>query len=420
MKAKNLWIRIGWTVAGLALAAGCTDMSAGPTTDTSTLQCMDAIRCVEVRAGEPIEIAAMVVLSGSTAFLGQDQVGAIEIALHDFGDILGHDIVLQKEDALCSAEGGQTAAQRIAANPAVVGILGTACSSAATAALPIVSEAGLSMIAASTTSPTLTEPERTAGGVWQPGYYRTAHNDLFLGRMTAEFAYRELGARSLATIHDGSPYANKMQEVVVTVFQELGGIVTHQGAVNVGDTDMRSLLTEIASTAPDILFFPIFQPEGNLVAVQAREVPGLENTTLMGAAALFSKDFPVNTGQAAIGMYLPGPLVQNAAYDALLAQWEDLHGGSPPAGYHAHMYDAATLLLHAVASVAQTDAQDNLLIGLQAIRTHLNGVADFDGITGRLTCSPTGDCATGEALAMYRIDAEHVDGIWPPVAVYRP
>ena len=52
------------------------------------------------------------------------------------------------------------------------------------------------------------------------------------------------------------------------VFEELGGTVTFQGAVNVGDTDMRAVLTSAAADTPDALYFPIFEPEGNFIVQQ--------------------------------------------------------------------------------------------------------------------------------------------------------
>src|SRR5690606_16382684 len=133
--------------------------------------------------------------------------------------------------------------------------------------------AGLSMISSSNTAPSLTNPDPASGGIWMPGYYRTAHNDLFQGRVAADFVFNELGATTLATIHDGSPYADGLQQVAADRFAELGGEVTFQGAVNVGDTDMRPILTELAANPPDVLYFPIFEPEGNLLASQAKEIP---------------------------------------------------------------------------------------------------------------------------------------------------
>ena len=135
----------------------------------------------------------MLTISGATAFLGEDSLGGIEIAIDERGELLGHDIELVGEDSLCNSEGGQTAATKITADDSILGIVGTTCSGSASAALPIVSEAGMFMISASNTDPRLTDDDTEAGGLWMPGYYRTAHNDIFQGRIAAEFLFNELG-----------------------------------------------------------------------------------------------------------------------------------------------------------------------------------------------------------------------------------
>jgi branched-chain amino acid transport system substrate-binding protein len=399
--------------AGSEAAAGA---AAGDAT------CEDELGCVEVLPGDPIKLAGMLTISGATAFLGEDSRGGMEIAVADRGQVLGRDVDLQIEDSLCSAEGGQTAAQKLASDPTVVGIVGTNCSSAAAAALPIISGAGLSIVSPSNTGPTLTSDDTEAGGIWQPGYYRTAHNDLFQGRVAAEFILNELGATSLATIHDGSPYAEGLATVAAGVFAELGGEVTFEGAVNVGDTDMRPILTEIASNPPAALYFPVFEPESNFIAAQAKEIAGLEDTILMSADGSLVDSFPENSGEAAVGMFLSGPYLDpnDTAYSEFLAKWEETFGGTPPSGFHAHAYDATNMLLDAVEAVGQETADGTLLVGRQALRDQLSAIADYSGLTGTLTCGATGDCATGEALGIYEVTQAEVDGNWPPPVVYTP
>ncbi len=398
------------------LATACAVIPVSPASEEA-LECRDTLGCSEIDRDEPILIASTLVLSGPNTALGKDQLNAIEIAVADYGLLHGHEIVVKQEDSECSAEGGQTAARKIVADPAIVAVLGTSCSSAATAALPVITDAGLTMISASTTSPTLTNPDRDTGGIWQPGFYRTSLNDLIQGKMVASFAFDVLGARSMATIHDGSVYAERNQAMTADAFEALGGTVVYQGAVNVGDQDMRPLLIQIAANQPDVLFLPVFQPEGNLIVVQAREIADLENTALIGGSALFSDDFLPNTGQAALGMYMTGPRIANVQYDELLRKYLDRHGGDPVSGYHAHMYDATIMLLDAITAAGQADEHGNLLIGRQAIRDYLNAIQNFPGITGSLSCGPTGDCATGEAVAVHQINDLNA---WPPEVVYQP
>jgi branched-chain amino acid transport system substrate-binding protein len=384
---------------------------------------------VDIAPDEPVHIAYMLTISGATAFLGEDSQGAIEIAVDDRGgELLGHPISLTGEDSLCSAEGGQTAATKLASDPTIVGVIGSNCSSAATAAMPTISSAGFVMLSPSNTAPALT----LEGETWQPGYYRICHTDLFQGSVAAEFAYNELGARTAATIHDGSPYADQLQQVFAGRFKELGGTVTFQGAVNVGDTDMRTVLTSVAADSPDILYYPIFEPEGPFITAQSSEIAGLENTTLMGADGLLSDSFPENSGPNVVGMYLSGPYVSGAAYDEFLAKWKTKFGGVPPSGFHAFAYDGTNILLDSIEKVAVVDDDGTVHIGRQALRDAITGLTDYTGLTGKLNCSDDdysafgitnkshGDCATGGALGIFEITQAELDGNWPPPVVYTP
>jgi len=392
-------------------------------------ECTDAIGCVDIAPDEPVHLAYMLTISGATAFLGEDSQGAVEIAIDDRGgELLGHPISLTGEDSLCSAEGGQTAATKLASDPTIIGVIGSNCSSAATAAMPTISSAGLVMLSPSNTAPALT----LEGETWQPGYFRICHTDLFQGSVAAEFAYNELGARTAATIHDGSPYADQLQQVFAGRFQELGGTVTFQGAVNVGDTDMRTVLTSVAADAPDILYYPIFEPEGPFITAQSSEIAGLENTTLMGADGLLSDSFPENAGPNVVGMYLSGPYVSGASYDAFLAKWDAKFGGVPPSGFHAFAYDGTNILMDAIEKVAVVDDDGTVHVGRQALRDAITGTTDYTGLTGKLNCGDDdysafgitnashGDCATGGALGIFEITQAELDGNWPPPVVYTP
>ncbi len=389
--------------------------------------CMDELGCVEVGPDDPIVIGAMLSLSGATSFYGEDSLGGVELAiLGRDGMLLGRDVIVVEEDELCSAEGGQAAAQRMAADETIVGIIGTTCSGAAQGAMPIISEAGMLMISSSNTSPRLTNDDSEAGGTYYPGYFRTAHNDLFQGAMGAQFAVEVLKAGAVATIHDGDPYTEGLAVVMANTFAGLTGEVVFQGAVSKGDTDMSAILTEVAASAPDVVYLPVFVPESEFLVSQAANTPGLEDAVMMTADGSFAAGFAQNTGQAAAGVYMTGPHVSGESYEAFLALWaEEQPGGTeaPPSGFHAHAYDATNLLMDAVEAVAEEMDDGTLVIGRQALRDAMAAVEEYDGLTGSLTCqeeSPfRGDCATGTALAVFEItEAQVNEGAWPPPIVW--
>ena len=197
-------------------SSGDTAATSGDTTtssasgDTATsCECTDPKGCVTVGANDPVRVGWMMVVSGADATLGLDSKFGAEIAADDRGTIAGHAIELTGEDDLCSAEGGQTAAQKMSADSKLTAVIGTSCSSAARAAIPVMCNAGVPMISASNTAPDLTAADRPAD-YWC--YMRTAHNDLVQGAAMAEYAYGA-GYRKAATVHDGSLYADQLQQV---------------------------------------------------------------------------------------------------------------------------------------------------------------------------------------------------------------
>ena len=376
-------------------AAEATEAAAAPAEGG----CTDELGCVEIAAGDPIKIGYALVTAGPNSALGEDSVRGIEIAVDDMGGkILDHPVEIVGEDTGCSPEGGQAAATKLASDTSLVAVVGTSCSSEARVGAPILTEAGLSMISPSNTAPDLTDPAKHVDG-----YFRTAHNDLVQGRVAAEFVYNDLGLKKAATIHDGSLYAVGLATAFADAYKKLGGEIVSEQAVNVGDTDMRPVLTTIAAAKPDFIYYPIFTAEAGFVTSQAKEVPGLENVKLGAADGSFSQDFVNAAGEAAKGMYLSSPDFSafGSGYQDFLKKHEEKYGEPPLSAFHAHAYDATNMIAAAIAKVAVQNG-DTLVIGKKALRDAIAATKDFQGLTGNLTCSPTGDCADPK-IAVYEV-----------------
>jgi len=393
------------TIVSLVLFISMMATACGP--QVEPFECTDAIGCVTIAPGDPVRIGYALVISGANETLGVDSRRGVEISIEDHNsEVLGHPIELVGEDAMCSAEGGQTALTKLVSDPSLIGIIGTNCSSAGEPASRIASDAGMVLISPSNTAPSLTNPDMS----WNPGYLRTCHNDKIQGAAMAKYVYDELGLRTAATIHDGSPYADQLQQVFAETFQELGGTITAQEAVNVGDTDMRPILTTIAADSPEFIYYPIFIAEGGFITVQAKEIPGLENTVLAGADGMYSPDFIEAAGEAAEGMYISGPNLAfgNALYDHFLEVHTEKYGEDPLSVFHAHAYDGTSMILAAIEKVAVQDEDGTLHIGRQALRDALYGTSNFEGITGTLNCSEYGDCADPQIAVNQIQNGEYV------------
>ena len=393
-----------FTLLSILMLASFVLSACGP--KAGAPECTDPLGCVTIAPGEPIHIAWIQAVSGGAAALGQTNVNGGQLAIDAIGgELLGHPIQYDGEDSLCNAEGGQAAGTKVTSDPTVVAILGTTCSSEARAAGPLVDAAGMVMMSSSNTNPDLTNPEHSDRHV---SYLRTAHNDLFQGRIAAEYAFNELGFTKAATVHDGSPYADGLRKVFEAVFIELGGTITTQAAVNVGDTDFKPVLTTIAAGGAEIIYFPIFEPEGNLFADQKCDVAGLETVTLMGADGLFTSGFAPAAGSCSVGMYLSSPYVAGDAMAKFLDAYKAKFGEGPASGFAPHAYDAMNIFFAAITAVAKVGADGTLSIPRQALRDAMYATKNFAGLTGSLSCDANGDCATGEALAVYQITAAMV------------
>src|SRR5215469_7050450 len=370
----------------LGMTHAATAATVGPVTDD--------LGVIRIAKGAPIQIGAYWVLSGADTALGLDEKRGVEIAFKELGGkILGHPLKLNAEDDGCNAEGGQTAATKLAANPQTVIVLGPACSSAATPGAPILWQQGIVDICTACTAPALTAPTRKPE---YNGFARTVFSDAEQGKADATYATKVLKAQNLVTVHDGSPYAQQLQQVMADNFKAMGGKVLSQEAIAPTDVDMHPLLTRIASEKPDLIYFPVFTAAAAQILRQAKETPGLEKTKLMGGASLLSADFIEAAGPAVVGFQIGypdlSPEAMGKGYPKFVEEYKKAYGEAPISGYHANAYDGAMLTIKAIEKVAKTDKDGNLYIGKKALRDAVFSTK-FDGISGPIACDPYGECS---------------------------
>jgi branched-chain amino acid transport system substrate-binding protein len=398
-------------IASLALAA-CGTPEAPATevapTEAATeaapamYECTDPLGCVKVAPGEPVHIAYWGVLSGADGTLGEDSKRGVEVAIDDLGGTFrGHEILLTTEDGLCTPEGGATAATKLATDTSIIALIGSSCSDETVGGIATLTNAGLTTISPSNTRPVLTDPNR---GPDYDGYLRTAHSDAFQGKAVAEFAYNALGARKAATIHDGSAYAEALQQVFADNFVALGGEIVAQEAVAKDATDMRPVLTTIAAAGPEFLYYPVFVAAGGYITAQVREIAGLEEVAIAGSDGIFTPDFIEAGGPNTEGMYLSSPdfSLFPEGYAAFVEKHNAKYGGAPLSIFHAHAYDAANIAFQAMESVVVEEADGTLYFPRQAYRDAVYATKDFKGITGTLSCSASGDCGA-PVIAVYQV-----------------
>jgi branched-chain amino acid transport system substrate-binding protein len=426
MKNRKYFAMLALLAALMLVAAACGGdddeggAATGATPTGGTVDCeADEFGCVEIAAGAPIKIGSLLSISGETAFLGTDSNHGIELAIDDLdgsldatpGQLLDHEVELQQEDDGCSAEGGQAGGTALAADPEIVAVIGTSCSSSALGvADTILGDKGILLFSPSNTNPGLTSEE-----AHQPFYFRTAHNDLIQGAIVGEYVFNELGIDSAATINDESPYADGLAAAFRDTFEGLGGTITAVEQVNSADTDLGPVLNSIAQGNPGAVYGPNFNPVCALTATQGLDILP-EGTVQLGSDGCLESAFLETAGDLPKGYYYASSpdlsvFAQGDFYkNEFIPAYKDQFGTAPTAVFHAHAYDAANILFDAIEQVAVDDGSGNLTISRTALRDAVQATADYDGVTGTITCTPLGDCATDVTIGLYEYPNWPVEG----------
>lgn len=364
--------------------------------------CEDELGCVDIVPSAPIEIGAVFAMSDYYGDLGLDTLRGMEIAEQDIGDVLGHPIRIIELDSACSEDQGEMMAERLVENQWLLGAIGTTCGAPTYAAASVLSQEGMVLISPSVSTAWLTDPE-----YHRAGFLRVIPNDLEQAKMVAEFAYRELGARTMATIHEGLIYGDSLQERACEVFTSLGGECVAQKEMKEGETDTGQLLNEIATQSPDLIYMAVLMDRGAQLVQQARGMSSLQNVPLIGPDTFFSGYFLELAGGDAKDLYISGLMIGSEfytpQYDDFLEKYNENYGGTPEGLYHAYGYDALGLLTKAIENAAIRDSDGTLHIPRQALRDALYATNYFYGLTGTLNCTAEGDCGDKNSIRILQI-----------------
>lgn len=404
----------------MLLAAGCANKSSSGAESAACKN--DQFGCQIYKSGVPIKLATLLAITGDNRSLGIDSQRGVQLAVDNLdgkldakpGQLLGHDVSLEFGDETCSKEGGQAGATKLAADPTILSVIGTSCSSSALGvADTIFSKKGILLI-----SPSNTNPNLTAQGSHQPFYLRTAHNDRIQGAVVADFATQKLQAKTAATIHDESPYSDGLAAVFRQVFEKQGGKITDNEAIQASQRDFKPVLNSIAQHKPDFLYYPAFNPACALIAKQSQSIPALANAKLMGSDGCADPTYLTIGGKNVFGTWASSPDVTaqtstNAFYgQQFLPAYQQQFGERPISVFNAHAFDAANILFEAIKRAATND-NGTLTIPRTKLKDEVFKTSNYKGLSGTLTCTPLGDCATAVSIAVYKIPAWPVEGGTP-------
>jgi branched-chain amino acid transport system substrate-binding protein len=285
-------------------------------------------------------------------------------------------ITLFIEDNEDKPEAAAAMAKKLISQDNVLAIIGPNASGNAIPAARICEDAKVIMITPWSTNPKTTENLKYV--------FRACFLDDFQGQVMAKFARNDLKTKTAAVLYDmASEYNKGIAEFFKKSFEKMGGQVVAFESYTKDDKDFSSQLTKIKAAGPDVLFLPNYYNEVPLQAQQARRL-GI-TCPLIGSDSWGSSELLTLGGKELEGSYFSthyAPDIATPKARKFIQDYEAKYGRKPD-DVAALTYDSGQLLLAAITKAGSRDRQK--------VRDALANIPEFDGVTGTMKFSGTGD-----------------------------
>ncbi len=217
-------------------------------------------------SSDTVKIGFIGPLTGSMASIGESSLAGAMLAvkeINDKGGLLGKEVELIVEDDKCSADGA-TAISKLINVDKVVAISGPDCGASGSAALPIAEEKQTPVVIRWASAPPLAKIGEYI--------FRIYPSDAFQGRFVADYIFNERKERKVAVLYVKNVWGQGITEVFVERFKELGGEVVFEEGVLEDTRDLKTQLNLIQNSGADILFAPLYAPNGVIALRQMKEL----------------------------------------------------------------------------------------------------------------------------------------------------
>ena len=307
----------------------------------------------------------------------------------------------------------------------VAGMVGPLNSGVAVAEMPIANRAGFAMISPANTLPCLTKTSvisgcsgsnniiaslRPTGNVT---YFRIATTDDHQGAVGADVLYNTVHARKVYVVDDAEVYGIGIANAFVQAWMQLGGTVIAHDSIPASTTNYVPLLTKIASTHPDAIYFGGTDATGGTpFRQQMKDVPGLATTPFGTGDGLVTGDFATQIAPLLGGAKLYGTtgsvdFTKNPSAQDFINAYTAKYG--PLGAYSASAYDCAKILLAAIKSAIDSGAKPPTNAGdSNTAKTFRQAVisaimkTDYMGVTGHHTFDANGD-TTDRVVSIFQL-----------------
>jgi branched-chain amino acid transport system substrate-binding protein len=316
----------------------------------------------------------------------------------------------------------------------VAGIVGPFNSSVAVAEMPITNQAPIALISPSNSASCLTKDTVASGcsgsndllptlrPTGKVNYFRVVTTDDNQGPAAADYLYNTLSLSKVYVIDDAEPYGIGLANTFIGGWLKDGGTVLGHASEPGTTTSYVSLLTQIAATHPDLIYFGGLDfTGGTLIRQQMQQVSGLQKLPFAGGDGIMSSDFasaiqPLGGGP----VYSTAPVVDTSTKPSAAAvtfrqQYAAAFPSDPITAYSAEAYDAANIVIQAIKNAlangvqAPTSSSDSSTASTfrTAVIAAIQGI-QYQGVTGHQSFDKNGDTNL-KIISLYKLGLNDVN-----------
>lgn len=331
-------------------------------------------------AKDVVKIGLITPLTGDVKTFGESTKNAFNIALEEYAKTGKYKIVPIIADDRNDPTEGANAALKLISQDKVLAIVGPLTSKVAIPVSEIANSNKTPMISGTATSPKVTFSD----GKRKPYVFRACYIDPFQGTIGANFAIKQLKAKTAAVLYDvGNDYSKGLAEYFKATFAKGGGNVVAYESYQKDDVDFSALITKVGMKKPEVIYVPDYYNKVALIAKQIRE-KGLKSA-LIGGDGWDSPELIKIAGNSIVGGSFTNhysPDRKDPIADAFIKKYKEKFGNVPDA-LGALGYDSTVMLLKVLDNVKRP-TQEEIMKALAAVK-------NFKGVTGSISFDKNGD-----------------------------
>ena len=315
-------------------------------------------------------------LTGDGANYGKSTKQGIDLAVKEINNqkILDKPLKVVFEDDKINPTDGVNAVNKLVNVDKVPVIIGPFGSSVTLAAAPIANKNKVVMIGASATADDIA----TAGDY----IFRITPPNSKQGSDVAAFCFDKLQSKKAAVIFQNNDYGTTLKSAFEKKYTELGGEITIDEGVDLGIKDLRTQITKLKSTNPDVVFFPLHVAEAGLLLKQSREL-GL-NAKFISCDGAMVDDLLNIAGNTAEGTYYTTLALGYGISDNMINSFDSSFRkkyNQDPDVYAAYYYEVTKIVATAIKAAGfDADKIKTFLYSMKGNNAYkgITGVTSFD------------------------------------------